>query len=78
MDEPVRPGIHKERVTSMDPFILFRPAAYLDPGSGSYLLQLLVAAVLGAALAARMYWGRIKTIFSRKKSDEPIDKPDGQ
>jgi len=59
---------------------LLRPAAYLDPGSGSYLLQLLVAAVLGAGLAVRMYWGRIKTIFGRKNPDEltenPTDKPD--
>lgn len=62
----------------MDFTLLFRPAAYLDPGSGSYLLQLLVAAVLGIGLAVRMYWGRIKTIFSRKKPDEPIDKPDEQ
>jgi len=57
---------------------LFRLAAYLDPGSGSYLLQLLVAAILGAALAVRIYWGRIKTIFKRKDSDEPADKPDEQ
>jgi hypothetical protein len=59
----------------MDLSILLRPTAYLDPGSGSYLLQLLIAAILGGALAVRMYWGRIKTIFGRKNSDEPIDKP---
>ena len=59
----------------MDLTFLFRPTAYLDPGSGSYLLQLLIAAVLGAGLAVRMYWGRIKTIFGRKNTDEPIDKP---
>jgi len=62
----------------MDQLFLFRPAAYLDPGSGSYLLQLLVAAVLGAALAVRIYWGRIKTIFQRKDPDKPTDKPDEQ
>ena len=63
----------------MDMDFLFRPFAYLDPGSGSYLLQLLVAAVLGAALAVRLYWGRIKSIFTRKSPDEtPTDKPDEQ
>jgi hypothetical protein len=62
----------------MDFPFLFRPAAYLDPGSGSYLLQLLVAAILGAALAVRIYWGRIKTIFQRKAPDKPTDKPDEQ
>jgi hypothetical protein len=59
----------------MDLTFLFRPTAYLDPGSGSYLLQLLIAAILGAGLAVRMYWGRIKTIFGRKNPDEPTDKP---
>jgi hypothetical protein len=55
-----------------------RPLAYLDPGSGSYLLQLLVAAILGAALALRVYWSRIKRIFTRKRSQDPADKPDEQ
>ncbi|MCJ7513763.1 MAG: hypothetical protein MUO23_12435 [Anaerolineales bacterium] len=58
--------------------ILTRPLAYLDPGSGSYLLQLLVAVILGAALALRVYWGRIKSLFTRKPGDDPADKPDEQ
>ena len=46
------------------PGILARPASYLDPGSGSYLLQLLIAGALGAAFAVRLYWSRIKGFFS--------------
>jgi len=38
---------------------------YLDPGSGSYLLQLLIAAALGALFALRLYWKRVKGFFSR-------------
>jgi hypothetical protein len=45
--------------------ILRSAHAYLDPGSGSYLLQLLIAGALGAAFALRMFWGRIKGFFSR-------------
>ncbi|HEX9870996.1 MAG TPA: hypothetical protein VGC99_20850 [Candidatus Tectomicrobia bacterium] len=42
-----------------------RPLFYLDPGSGSYLLQLLIAGALGALFALRIYWSRIKrTILS--------------
>ena len=46
--------------------ILARPASYLDPGSGSYLLQLLIASALGAAFAVRLYWTRIKAFFTRR------------
>jgi len=42
-----------------------RPLSYLDPGSGSYLLQLLIAGALGALLALRIYWSRIKRTILR-------------
>ena len=55
------------------PVLLVRmaPPAYLDPGSGSFLIQLLIAGALGAALAIRLSWGRIKGIFRRKESPPP-------
>jgi hypothetical protein len=40
---------------------------YIDPGSGSYLIQALVAAVLGAAFYAKTSWWRIKNFFRKKK-----------
>ncbi len=39
--------------------------AYLDPGSGSYLIQILIAFLLGAAFAIRAFWGRIKAFFQK-------------
>lgn len=60
------------------PVILARPASYLDPGSGSYLLQLLIASVLGAAFAVRLYWTRIKAFFTRRfGSSQDENKEDG-
>jgi len=41
-----------------------RAHAYLDPGSGSYVLQLVIAALLGAALTIKLYWKRIKALMS--------------
>jgi hypothetical protein len=41
--------------------------AYLDPGSGSFLIQLLAAAGLGSLFAIRMSWKRIKNFFKRDK-----------
>ena len=46
---------------------------YLDPGSGSFILQLLIAAILGGLVAIRAYWGRIKTYVKRLLSREDVD-----
>jgi hypothetical protein len=43
--------------------------AYVDPGTGSYVLQLIIAALAGIALAIRIYWGRIKGLFSRSSPE---------
>lgn len=43
-------------------------AAYIDPGSGSYLLQLLVGAFLGASAAIAVFWRRIVGFFKRGSS----------
>ena len=49
----------------------FRPLAYLDPGSGSFLVQLAIATLLGLGIALRASWGKIKGLFGAKpKSDE--------
>jgi hypothetical protein len=50
--------------------------AYLDPGSGSFLLQLLLAGVLGGLFVLRAQWSRVKGFFRRvfsrgQKPDEP-------
>lgn len=48
-------------------FFLFpaRAHAYLDPGTGSYVLQLALAALVGALFAVRLFWGRIKSFFKK-------------
>lgn len=35
--------------------------AYLDPGTGSYLLQLIIAFFIGGLFSLKLFWGRIKT-----------------
>ena len=45
---------------------------YLDPGSGSFLLQLLIAGLAGAGIAIGSQWQKLKRFFSKKpKSDAP-------
>ncbi|HKY07349.1 MAG TPA: hypothetical protein VJQ55_03870 [Candidatus Binatia bacterium] len=39
--------------------------AYLDPGTGSYLFQIMVASLVGAIFAVKTYWIQIKE-FAKK------------
>jgi hypothetical protein len=54
--------------------------AYLDPGSGSYLLQLLLAALFGGLFILRMSWDRVKTFFRKliSREDDPGDALSGE
>lgn len=46
--------------------------AYLDPGTGSMLLQAIVGGVAAAAVAGRIFWRRIlELLHIRKKEDQP-------
>jgi len=46
---------------------------YLDPGSGSLMLQALVASFLGAMLAIKIFWHKIKAFFLRLLSKLGMD-----
>ena len=39
--------------------------AYLDPGTGSFLLQMLLGGIAGLAVVGRMYWTRLKVMIGR-------------
>ena len=39
--------------------------AYLDPGTGSFILQMLIAGLLGAILYVRLAWDRTLQFFAR-------------
>ena len=49
--------------------------AYVDPGSGSFILQALVATLAGAAVAINAYWAKLKRFFGRDSTEE--DDPTG-
>ena len=43
-----------------------RPAgAYLDPGTGSMLLQVLLGGFAAVGVLARLYWHRLTAVFVR-------------
>jgi hypothetical protein len=62
----------------------FAPLPYLDPGSGSILLQLLIAAFLAVSVAIGASWSKIKSwlgIKSKAKeegTDDDDDEPESK
>jgi hypothetical protein len=46
--------------------------AYLDPGTGSMILQVLLGGVAGVMLAGKLYWQKFLSLFGvrRKVEDE--------
>jgi O-antigen/teichoic acid export membrane protein len=42
--------------------------AYIDPGTGSFVLQAIVAAVVGSLFTVKLYWGRIRDYIVRRFS----------
>ena len=48
--------------------------AYLDPGTGSLILQAIVASIAGAVVAITAYWQKIRAFFRRhSRNSEPSD-----
>ncbi len=54
----------------------FAPLPYLDPGSGSFLIQLLIAALLGVSVAIGASWSKIKRWFGIKPKTNGEDADD--
>jgi hypothetical protein len=39
--------------------------AYIDPGTGSYVIQILIAAFISISFAVKIFWKKIKTFFRK-------------
>ncbi len=42
------------------------PPNYIDPGTGSLILQILVASFLGGLFTLKIYWKKVKDFFKGK------------
>ena len=53
--------------------------AYLDPGSGSFILQVAIAAIVGGVFVIKLYFNKIKVFFKKLLSKDGNDneQPDG-
>jgi hypothetical protein len=39
--------------------------AYIDPGTGSYIIQVIIGGLLGAVFALKIYWKKVRAYFSK-------------
>ena len=70
-------GIHA--VLSLALAICLLPAAayaYIDPGTGSFVIQGIIAGVVGAGVVVKMFWHRIKGALGGKSTLEDDDTDD--
>ncbi|MFB0565544.1 MAG: hypothetical protein ACETWK_07680 [Candidatus Aminicenantaceae bacterium] len=38
---------------------------YIDPGAGSYIIQLIIAGLIGISFSFKLFWKKIKKLFSK-------------
>jgi len=50
-----------------DPYISHLPkvSAYIDPGTGSFIIQLLLGFLFGGLFAIKLFWSRMKRFFRK-------------
>jgi len=46
--------------------------AYLDPGSGGMIVQLLLGGLAGAGVLVRLFWNRLRNLVGLGKSDDEM------
>ena len=47
--------------------------AYLDPGTGSMLLQVILGGIAAIGVAIKLYWHRLRAAFGMAKKADPED-----
>jgi len=56
--------------------LLTASLGYLDPGSGSFILQLVISSFLGAVFIVKAYWQKIKGFFRNRTTKKGDDQPE--
>ena len=47
--------------------------AYLDPGTGSMLLQVILGGIAAVGVVIKLYWHKLRAAFGMAKKEEPED-----
>ena len=62
-------------ILSLSINILFasKAQAYIDPGTGSIILQALLGALAAAGATVSIYWNKFKNLFKKNKDKKKIE-----
>ncbi len=47
--------------------------AYIDPGTGSFIVQVIIGTILSASFAIRMYWTKLKLFFFGRNQSSDVN-----
>jgi hypothetical protein len=50
--------------------------AYLDPGTGSMLLQVILGGIAAIGVALKLYWHKLRAAMGMAKKSDPEDETD--
>lgn len=50
--------------------------AYLDPGTGSMLLQVILGGVAAVGVVIKLYWHKLRVAIGLSRKSDPEDKAD--
>ena len=51
---------------ALTPFFISDAYAYIDPGSGSAIIPMIISAFVGLGIAIKLYWEKLKYKFIKK------------
>ena len=66
-----------KRILIINIFIILignKAYAYIDPGSGSIIIQAILGAIAAVGTTASIYWSKIKKFFTKNKKNLTDDK----
>lgn len=64
--------MRKKAITLVILFLMttFWCYGYIDPGTGSYVVQVLIAAFVGLSVGVKVFWKNIKDFFTKSGSKD--------
>lgn len=48
---------------------VMKPELYLDPGSGSFVIQIAIGFIVGSLVVMKAYWAKVRAFFAKDGSN---------